>query len=430
MEFIIQLSLELVQALKVLFLQPFYYLGILFVIFQYRRQIYLERKLFHTKLHSLLNETWKTLGWGLLGGFVCSVFMIFLGVSISFEVLIILWIISLILILFRVRFLCFSYSVGILGILHVLIVSFPFLGPLENTWIIQVIKDVNVPSLLSLVAIVHMLEAFLYYINGVKSSTPLFIKGKRGKIVGGYHFQGFWPVPLFLLIPTTSSSVILPWNPILSSDMLAGGWMMIAFPIVIGFSEMTRVKLPVEKVKWSAKWLLIYSIVLLGLAIAANYLPILTFSAVLFCIIFHEGIVYYSKKQEINQTPIYVHDESGLYILGILPNSPAEKMGVETGEKIHKVNGLEVHTKEELHQAIRMNPAYCKLEIINLDGQSKFVKCPLFSGEHHQLGLIIAPDEKAMYYMELHEKPIWSYVRMKLSGIFKVEQHSKNNVDV
>ncbi|NBI27760.1 PDZ domain-containing protein [Chengkuizengella marina] len=430
MELLIQISIGFVEALKLLLIQPFYYIGILFVIFQYRRQIYLERKLFHTKLHSLLNETWKTIGWGIVGGFVCSLLLIFIGVSISFDVLILIWVISLILILFQVRFLCFSYSVGILGILHVLVVSFPFFESLKSTWILKTLIEINIPSLLSLVAILHLLEAFLYYMNGTKSSTPLFIKGKRGKIVGGYHFQGFWPVPLFLLIPTTSSGIVLPWNPILSNDIVTSGWMMIAFPVVIGFSEMTRVKLPMHKVKWSVKWLTVYSIVLLVLAFVSHFWSIFTFSAVLFCILFHEGIVYYSKKQEFNQPPIYVHDERGLFILGILPNSSAEKMGIKVGEIIHKVNGLEVYTKEDLHQAIRVNSAYCKLEILNFEGESKFVKGALFSGEHHHLGLILAPDEQAMYYLELNEKPIWAYIKMKLSGILGVDPSSKKNIQI
>ncbi|UUZ82654.1 hypothetical protein LJK88_00815 [Paenibacillus sp. P26] len=55
------------QALLQPLLHPFYYVGILFIILQYRRQIAFERKLFSTKLHSLLSETWRTVLWGWSG---------------------------------------------------------------------------------------------------------------------------------------------------------------------------------------------------------------------------------------------------------------------------------------------------------------------------------------------------------------------------
>ncbi|MNC52221.1 Cell division topological determinant MinJ [compost metagenome] len=52
-------------------------------------------------------------------------------------------------------------------------------------------------------------------------------------------------------------------------------------------------------------------------------------------------------------------------------------------------------TKEELHAALRLNAAFCKLEVRNTAGESKFLQRALYAGEHHQLGAILSPDEKA-----------------------------------
>jgi hypothetical protein len=76
-----------------------------------------------------------------------------------------------------------------------------------------------------------------------------------------------------------------------------------------------------------------------------------------------------------------------------------------------------VHTKRELHQAMQLNSAFCKLEVLNLAGESKFVKHALFSGEHHQLGILLAPDQDAMYYAEEKQTHILAYVSRKLVGL-------------
>src|SRR5690606_29984166 len=103
---------------------------------------------------------------------------------------------------------------------------------------------------------------------------------------------------------------------------------------------------------------------------------------------------------EATRVPLYVNDTRGLRILGIVPGTPAETMGLAAGEILHKVNGVRVRTKEELYEALVLNPAFCKLELLNLDGELKFAQRARYAGEHHQLGVILAPDEQANYYAD------------------------------
>ncbi|OGX68677.1 MAG: hypothetical protein A2189_00595 [Paenibacillus sp. RIFOXYA1_FULL_44_5] len=134
----------------------------------------------------------------------------------------------------------------------------------------------------------------------------------------------------------------------------------------------------------------------------------------------HEALVYWSRKQEMAGSPYFVHDQRGLRILGVIPNTSAANMGLLAGEIIHKVNGVQVRTKAQLHESLQVNPAYCKLEVINLDGQSKFVSNPLFSGQHHQLGIILSPDEKTLTYMEMPDQSthLWAYLRSSSRQLF------------
>jgi hypothetical protein len=403
------------HALLQLLINPFYYVGIAFVILQYRRQISLERKLFHTKLHSLLTQTWQTLLWGWIGGLAVSVVMAFIGATIQAEAVIFLWAVSLLLLFIRVRFLCWAYAIGVIGILQAVWMMIPALSTVDGLlWLKASLLQLNMPSLLALIAILHVVEAILIRLKGAKTGTPMFYESKRGKIVGGYHLQGFWPVVLFLVVPLQGSGSVLPWTPLLGGELWSGGWTIIGFPMMIGFADITLSRLPQEKARLSSNLLLLYAGAVLLLALLAYLGPVPTLIASAGCIALHEGLRLFSRWDESNRQPYFAHDQRGLKILGIIPGSSADDLGMEAGEIIHKVNGLPIGSRQDLHQALQMNSAFCKLEILNLAGENKFLKRAMFSGEHHQLGIILVPDQDALYYAEERQSHFLGYLRSKL----------------
>ncbi|MNJ56061.1 Cell division topological determinant MinJ [compost metagenome] len=100
----------------------------------------------------------------------------------------------------------------------------------------------------------------------------------------------------------------------------------------------------------------------------------------------------------------------------MLPGSPAAELGIQVGETIIKVNGIPVPTKEELHAALRMNSAFCKLEVRNLAGESKFLQRAIYAGEHHQLGAILAPDDKAPVAVRMRPISLIHLLRPRREG--------------
>lgn len=103
-------------------------------------------------------------------------------------------------------------------------------------------------------------------------------------------------------------------------------------------------------------------------------------------------------------------------MLAVLPGSPAEELGIRAGESIVKVNGVPVPTKEDLHAALRINPAFCKLEVLNLAGESKFLQRAIYAGDHHQLGAILAPDELAPAAVRLQPLSLLQLLRPRTSA--------------
>lgn len=409
MEFILELLNQLAQAAGHLLLQPFYYIGIILIVLQYRRQIALERKLFHTRLHSIIHESWRMLLWGWICGITASMLMAFIGVSLQMEGIYLLWAISLILLLIRVRYLNVAYSAGILGLLHWIVKAFPQL--LDQTfghWLFVTLDRLHVPSLLVVVAITHFLEALLLRLQGNRLASPTLVEGKRGKIVGGYQLQSYWPIPLFLLMPVADGSLDLPWTPLFASGLDAsatsGSWGFIALPVILGFTEFTQSRLPADKIRRSSSMLILYACIILVSAILSYYWSFFILVASLLTLLLHESLVVYSAWEESRQSPLFVHNEQGLKILAVLPGSSAAELGLQAGEIIHKVNLIAVRTKQELHQAMRVNPAFCRLEVINLAGHSKFVSKAIYAGDHHELGMLLAPDANTIDFIDAKQR--------------------------
>ena len=63
-------------------------------------------------------------------------------------------------------------------------------------------------------------------------------------------------------------------------------------------------------------------------------------------------------------------------------------MGLQIGDVIRTVNGVQVQTTQQYYEALQLNRAYCKLEVIDDQGENRLVNRALYEGEHHELGVI------------------------------------------
>lgn len=384
------------QALLQMVTNPFLYLGIAIIGYMMQRQIKMERRLFHARLHYAVPELLRSLLWGIGGGLIASACMMLFGSGLSGTTLWMLWICAAVLFFFQSRYLCFAYSVGIIGIIRFIAAAFP--DALHYGWY-RDLSQINVPALLVLVGILHIVEAGYVYVQGTRLSSPLFVESKRGRVIGGYQLQGYWPLPLILLVPMQSGTGI-PWTPWFSHLGDGISWGFIAFPAVIGFSVWTQSYMPKMKAQQSAKLLLGYGLIVTMSAICAYYFGWLSLPASTAAVLLHEGIVWYGRWDERKRSALFVHPERGLKVLAVIPGSPAEHMGIGLGEVVRKINGIPVQSIQRMHEALQLNGAYCQLEVENAAGEVKFARRAIYAGEHHQLGLIMAPDQRAPYVVE------------------------------
>lgn len=375
----------------------------------------LQRRLFHVRLYGSLYLVLIRLGAGAVAGLVLSAAGLGAGAALSPETLLCVWAAMLVLALFRLRYICLAYAAGALGLLQAIL---SWTVPADQTSgfaleALQAIDGIDVPGLLFLAGLLHVAEGFLVRVQGAKTAIPLFLEGKRGKPVGAYALSGAWPIPLLWLVPSSSGDGFsLPWAPLFGSATADTAlWTFMAFPVVIGFSDRTETFWPERKAKDAGNQLIYYGVVLAALAAGAIYWPPLAVVASIAAFGLHEALVFFSRFREAGRHPLYAQDGTGVKILAVLPGTPAAEMGLMAGETIRKVNGSTTRTKEDLHAALQRQSAFCKMEVANREGHVKFLQRARYAGEHHQLGLVLAPDESADFVATPRSASLWQNLR-------------------
>jgi hypothetical protein len=395
---------------------PYVYIAILLVWWHEAQTVKLQRKMFHVRMRGSLSVALGRLGAGALAGVALSAAGFAAGAALSPETLLCVWAAMAVLVLFRLRYICLAYAAGALGVVQAALAAAPVPAGLEGAYqaVWDAILGVDVPGLLFLAGLLHIAEGLLVRLQGAKTAFPLFLEGKRGKPIGAQALSGLWPIPLLWLVPAGGTEGFpLPWTPLLAGSGGDSGamWSLIAFPVLIGFNDRTETFWPEQKARDTGNRLMIYGALLALLAAGSEYWEPLTVVASAAAFALHEGLVWISRLREAGRQPLYVQDGSGVRILAVLPGSPAAEMNLLAGETIRKVNGVPTRTKEELYAALQRQSAFTKIEAVNREGHLKFPQRARYAGEHHQLGLILAPDEAADVVAASRAGTLWQMFR-------------------
>ncbi|WP_232699745.1 PDZ domain-containing protein [Brevibacillus daliensis] len=393
-------------AVGYLLINPLLYAFLFFIYWQYRKQMIWERQLFSVRLHSPLVQTLRGLGMGIVGGLFVSLLAAVLGIYVQVTDMWIAWTLALILALFRVRFLCLAYGTAIFTALHGVALLVPFVDTVPGVGMVwRWFANANPAPLLALVGLLHLMEAWFIRTNRGADASPLFIEGKRGRIIGAYQLQAFWLAPVIVLSPVAGSGLDIPafypgW-PLFSPEMASASLGLLLLPAVTGFSALTKIHTPQAKAKSISKHLVWYSLLLVGLSYAAVLYSPVVYVAAFFAFFGHEFIGWLSNRQEAKGQPYYVPHSRGLKVMAVLPDTPADNMGIQIGEVIVKVNGSLIQRKEDLYTALQINPAFCKMEVLTRQNEIKFVQSAIYAGMHHQLGIIVVPDERTKEFVSM-----------------------------
>lgn len=350
-----------------------------------------ERKHFHIRAMDAWFEM-RQLPAGILIGLLLSIVMVGVGITVPFAATLLVAVMTFLVSLTgRARLMAPAYTVGAAFFALIFVADKAFNIPL----FIDAFSAVNekvYPSVAILLGLLIIGEGLLIERNATKGTSPKLIKSKRGQRVGVHEVKRLWFLPLFLLVPGDALTPPMEWWPVFKlGEETFSLWFV---PFAVGFHQQVQGMLPKEAVSLIGKKVMTLGLLVVIVGAGGYWMPVLAIVTVALAMIGREVITLRQRLAEDSMPFYFSKKNHGLMILGIIPESPASKMGLEVGELVTKVNGVSVREEKELYEAIQRNRAHCKLEVLDTNGQVRFVQRALYEGDHYQLGILFVQDEK------------------------------------
>ena len=236
--------------------------------------------------------------------------------------------------------------------------------------------------------------------DGSRGAIPVFTK-KEGKIVGGFSFNRYWPIPVAILMIFSNSiagedSIYLnasSWWPIINRTSLLGilGTVMIAsIPLygILGYSNVTFTQEKKTKSLRCGATILIYGLSVALIAQVGVIGIVGEIIAIIYAPLAFELIMRYEYKVEKNGKLLYVSDDEGIMVLEVTPNSPAYEVGIKRGDKIIEINGQSIKSEGDIFKAARDSILKVPMKIKNDSGQ---VLEYIIQPRNKRLGLLLVP---------------------------------------
>lgn len=373
-------------------------LGIMFYM-KNRKITAMQKMIIGDKVNSTLELTLSQIVLGILAGIVGSMILSHLGVVFNQNSGIeILFMISILLMFIKPRFVCFSYSAPILGAISLIFTYFN-INTSDGTEILRI----SIVSLMTLVGVIHIVESILVMIDGQKGTIPVF-SNKNGRIIGGYAFNRYWVLPIAIFIAYTATTlgtasgtetISTPsWWPIIrSNDILniINTMILALMPVfgVVGYSSVTFTRKKKSKVFSSGMMIFIYGVLLTLVAQLARFGLIGEIVVLIFAPLGHEIMLLIQKKMEERREPLFVSGNDGICVLDVVPYSRAYEAGIRAGDKILSVNNEYVEDITQIYSTVKSSIYDVNMSIKDMLGNSKEII--LKPERNKNLGAVLVP---------------------------------------
>lgn len=382
--------IEIVTAIGRFLLNPVVYIAIVVATFLGYSRVKQERKFFNRRIiwgwTELLGQ-WKR-GWPY--ALVISLISVGVGLTVPKAFLLILIAISLLgLLLFFINVLSPIYTMAIatvaLWAMYQYNWSFSWWKlSLDGIDLLEgAIVTITILTGLSVIA-----EGILIRRTAKQVITPGIENTKRGMQAIVYRTRNVWVLPIFFIIPGNSIPSSLPYWP--QFTLGDHHFAFVLFPVVIGFSKLLRKELPVVQLpKIGRSVLLLGQLIVIG-GLASYLQPLIGFITLAVGVLIRLIISLYYAMQDKTESYAVAPSTKGAMIAAVLPDSPAEKMGLLAGECIRKVNGHTITTEAELYDALQLNAAHCRLEVLDRNNELRLTQHVIYSNDHYRIGLLLA----------------------------------------
>ncbi|MDC3412247.1 PDZ domain-containing protein [Aquibacillus sp. 3ASR75-11] len=381
---------EIARGIGKMFLNPLFYWALLFALLISLKRIKRERENFGTKVFNILTEMKRTWLVSLLGGMVISLLAIGVGIVWTIPLIVLLALVTLVLSLsFKCMWLSPAYT---FGITFFLLLFLPKLiaGNVSTFWI-EGLESANLSGFTLLLGMFILIESYLLLSFKRNETFPELVKGNRGKWVGQHRLKKLAIIPFFVLIPGNAIESIIPWWPYFTIH--EESYQVMLIPMLTGFEFVVQGSKPIRAAKNIGRYVFLLGLITIVIALSSVYVSIFSMVAVVVALLGREFIALKHRLEDQKHQPLFSPTLSGVTVLGIIPGTPAERLGLMIGEKVEKVNGKLVTNEKEFYEALQENSAFCKLEIRDDMGELKFAQRAMYQGDHHELGILFAKEQ-------------------------------------
>lgn len=379
------LAIYTLKSLAYIVVQPslILMLVIVSILFYYKNKklVGIQKLVVGCESRSALEITLGQITFGMIFGILFSLVLMMLGITFNENSGIeYLFLLSILMTFIRPRFVCFSYSGAVLGLIGLVV-------KLLNSQFGFSIKffDIDILCLMTFVGVMHILEGFLVMIDGEKGSIPVF-SNRDNKIIGGYAFSRYWLVPIAIFIAASSvqnQGATVDLNtpafwPILKTKYILNiisTCMLYVLPFfgVIGFSTVTFTKTKKKKIMYTGTYIIGFGIILSLIAQLCRIGVFGEIITVLLAPVLHEIMLKVQSNKEDTDKPIFFSEEHSICVLEVIPYSEFYDKGIVPGDRIIKLNGEYIESEKELYKTLKSEVAGIELEVLKISGEHENV---------------------------------------------------------
>ncbi|PEZ07235.1 hypothetical protein CN326_08770 [Bacillus sp. AFS018417] len=382
-------SSEIVKAIVRFFAHPALYVFFISSFFVGYLRVLRERKDFSFKVYDILYELRTSAFAGIGFGLILSLITVGMGLVISQAsvFMIAIWTVLFALIA-QYRYLSPAYTFGIAIAATLLSSKLPvsFLQLREG-------EESSVVSLAILLGLMLVVEGFLISNNAANYSTPKLRKGKRGLNIGLHESKRLWLVPIFVLVPGDAITQFASWWPVVSVG--SQKFSLFLIPFLIGFTRTIKSSEPKGALLFTGRRVFGLAAIVLLLGIASYWWHTLAIVAMGVAMLGRLTITVQERLEDEKRPAYFSSRDHGLVVLDTIPGTAGITMDLKPGEMIVKVNGISPTNVDEFYNALQSKTtgAFCKMEVIDTNGELRLVQHAIYEGEHHELGIVFVEQE-------------------------------------
>lgn len=378
---------------------------------QNKKTAIMQKMIIGDSINSAFELTISQIVIGIFAGTFGSLMLSLLGIAFDENSAIyFVFLISIFFMLWKPKFICFAYSGAALGFISLFLemiskyysgVKLYVMGSTILLANVDILK-IDIGALMTMVAVLHLVEGILVMVDGKKGAIPVFTN-RDEQIIGGFAMKRSWvlPIALFFIVNNASGIGIVEkvatpnWWPLLKNSSLltmakGAAVSLFAYYGVIGYSTVTFTRNKEEKAVSSGIALIVYSLVLFSAAQLAPLGYLYKLFIVVFAPLAHEIMLNVQRYFEVKGKPKYVSSEEGIMVLEVAPYSPAHEMGIKSGDLLIEVNNTKIETEQDILAAAKEGFNYISFKLKRGIGKFHEVSYNKLSS-NRRLGIVFVP---------------------------------------